>query len=74
MLTQIRGRITTEKGRDPKFAYSANDRFNSYVESAIYLELFRDPKTQTTSLEFLKIWFGKEHFDVTILRHFTDIM
>lgn len=57
-LTSARGRVKTERCRNPKFSYTALNRFNSYSESAIYSELLRDPKTDTVPIEFIKIFFG----------------
>lgn len=52
------GRVQTSKARNPKFTYSPSGQFNSYVESAIYFELFKDPASMTTSLGFVKVFFG----------------
>ncbi|KAF2254974.1 Cloroperoxidase [Trematosphaeria pertusa] len=54
------GRVKTERCRNPKFSYTALNRFNSYSESAIYSELLRDPKTDTVPIEFIKIFFAQE--------------
>jgi hypothetical protein len=61
VLTSFRARVKTERARNPTFSYNPVNQFNSYVETAIYFELFQDPATKTASLEFVKIFFGKSH-------------
>ncbi|KAF2651618.1 Cloroperoxidase [Lophiostoma macrostomum CBS 122681] len=53
-------RILTEKGRDPKFQYSARDRFNSYAETSIYFSVLQDPVSGSVPLEWLKVFFEQE--------------
>lgn len=57
-LTIHRGRIQTERQRDPKFSYSPTNRFNSYAESAVYFGALQDAKTATVPLEFIKVLFS----------------
>jgi hypothetical protein len=54
-----RGRVQTERARNKNFTYTPEGQFNSYVESASYFEVFKDPETKTVSLPLLKIFFGE---------------
>ncbi|KAF2192739.1 Cloroperoxidase [Zopfia rhizophila CBS 207.26] len=54
------GRVTTERGRNPVFTYGPQERFNSYVESALYFRLLADLKSGTTPVEFIKVFFEQE--------------
>ncbi|KAF2867833.1 Chloroperoxidase, partial [Massariosphaeria phaeospora] len=54
------GRIQTERARNPEFTYGPAARFNSYVESSIYLQLLRKAETGTVPLAFIKIFFSQE--------------
>ncbi|KAF2476480.1 Cloroperoxidase [Lindgomyces ingoldianus] len=56
------GRVLTEQKRDPKFNYTAQARFLSYAESAVYFRVLNNPKTGRTPVDFIKILFEQERF------------
>lgn len=54
-------RVKEEAGRDPKFTYTAQQFVLSYGETALYLSTMGDPITGVAPLEYVKIFFGKQH-------------
>ncbi|KAH7127112.1 Chloroperoxidase [Dendryphion nanum] len=55
-------RVQTEKRRNPQFSYNPQNRFFSYGESALYLSLLNEPKSQSVPVEWLEIFFAEERF------------
>ena len=55
------GRIKSAQKTNPKFVYGPSQRFNSYAETAVYLQLLQDPTTGAVPLNFLDILFCKFH-------------
>jgi hypothetical protein len=53
------GRIQASKSRNTKFTYGENQTFPSYFESSNYFSLFKKPKTNLASVEWIKIFFRK---------------
>jgi hypothetical protein len=53
------GRIQSSKAQNSKFVYGANQTFPTYFESSAYFQLFKDPKTNKASVEWIKVFFGK---------------
>ncbi|PSN70441.1 Cloroperoxidase, partial [Corynespora cassiicola Philippines] len=53
-------RVKTEHDRNPSFSYGPAAQFNSYVETATYFDLLKNPATGTVPVEFIKIFFSQE--------------
>jgi hypothetical protein len=51
------GRIQSSKKSNPKSMYGEGQHFSSYSESAVYYQLFKDPKTMKASVDWIKIFF-----------------
>jgi len=51
------GRIKNAQKTNPKFVYGPSQRFNSYAETAVYLQLLQNPTTGAVPLNFLDILF-----------------
>ncbi|CAO2657242.1 Nn.00g033680.m01.CDS01 [Neocucurbitaria sp. VM-36] len=54
------GRLQSSKAHNPKFTYGPAQQFPTYLESAVYHQLLRDPKTRKASVEWIKIFFSEE--------------
>ncbi|KAJ4291838.1 hypothetical protein N0V90_009734 [Kalmusia sp. IMI 367209] len=54
------GRILTSRRTNPHFSYTASDRLNSYIQSAIYMQSLKEPVSDTVPVEWIKVWFEQE--------------
>ncbi|CBX94778.1 hypothetical protein LEMA_P117810.1 [Plenodomus lingam JN3] len=54
------GRVKSSRAQNPKFSLDAKHRFISYIESAAYHAIFRDPQTRLAPLEWIVVWFSQE--------------
>lgn len=50
----------TSRRTNPAFSYLAGDRLNSYIQSAIYIQSLKDPKTQKVPVKWIKVWYEEE--------------
>jgi len=53
------GRLQSSKAHNPKFTYGEGQYFPSYFESAAYYQLFKDPKTNKASVDWIKVFFSE---------------
>jgi hypothetical protein len=56
------GRIQKSQAENSKFLYGENQRFPSYFESSAYYQLFKDPKTNLASVDWVTIFFSEITF------------
>ncbi|KAH7402767.1 Peroxidase, family 2-domain-containing protein [Pyrenochaeta sp. MPI-SDFR-AT-0127] len=54
------GRIQSSKANNPAFTYGPAQQFSSYLESAVFHQLLRNPATRKASLDWIKIFFSEE--------------